>query len=247
MMNVIYSDYLLRRKKIFLAKGLIIRNDILLTSSYGFYIFLFYLNIVASGNRLNKKKTEHQGFEMRSNQKTEVIRSRHLHITLMLLAVAVVFLLLTLPNSIYFVLDLTYGFNKEPTVNDYYQWLRYRRLTILTVIMFQLSDLQHATNFFLYLLTSDKFRRSVLMICASIVHTLLKCCCQQKTDSSSSFQPRYSSQRQDKTTMLFLSSGSDVLTTTANPRSTSTRQAQPVAHNYRSLVSNQPATIIEPT
>ena len=109
---------------------------------------------------------------MRSNQSTDVMRSKHRHITLMLLAVAIVFLLLTLPNSIYFVLDTTYGFNKIPTENDYYQWLRYRRLTILTVIMFQLSDLQHATNFFLYFLTSDKFRRSVAMICVSTVPVL---------------------------------------------------------------------------
>lgn len=75
---------------------------------------------------------------------------------------ALVFLLLTLPNSIYFVLDQTYGFSETPKRNEYVDWLRYRRLTILTVIMFQLSDLQHATNFFIYLLASNKFRRSVL-------------------------------------------------------------------------------------
>ncbi len=97
----------------------------------------------------------------------------------MLLAVAVVFLLLTLPNSIYFVLDIKYGFNEQPTINDYNQWLRYHRLTILTVIMFQLSDLQHATNFFLYLLTSHKFRRSVVGIYLSIIHKM--CWCQHKT------------------------------------------------------------------
>ena len=113
-------------------------------------------------------KTSQDNFVMRSNQNTDVIRSRHRHITFMLLSVAVVFLLLTLPNSIYFVLDLTYGFNRPPTADDYSQWLRYRRLTILTVIMFQLSDLQHATNFFLYLLTSHKFRRAVLTTCLSM-------------------------------------------------------------------------------
>ena len=99
---------------------------------------------------------------MRTSQTSQAIRSRHRHITLMLLAVALVFLLLTLPNSIYFVLDQTYGFSETPKRNEYVDWLRYRRLTILTVIMFQLSDLQHATNFFIYLLASNKFRRSVL-------------------------------------------------------------------------------------
>jgi hypothetical protein len=208
--------------------------------------FIFSI-LVATKNRCKRQqKTENQSIEMRSTQKTEVIRSRHRHITLMLLAVAVVFLLLTLPNSIYFVLDLTYGFNNQPTENDYYQWLRYRRLTILTVIMFQLSDLQHATNFFLYLLTSDKFRRSILMICASSAHfvsSLLNCCCQDKTSSSIPFQNHYSSQRQDKNAMSFRSSESDMSMNTVNQRSTSTRQNQQPLYKYRSLVSKQPATI----
>jgi hypothetical protein len=182
---------------------------------------------------------------MRSTQKSEVIRSRHRHITLMLLAVAVVFLLLTLPNSVYFVLDLTYGFNKQPTVNDYYQWLRYRRLTILTVIMFQLSDLQHATNFFLYLLTSDKFRRSVVMICTSSAHflsTLLNCCCPNKTGSSSSFQNHYSSQKHEKSAMSFRSSASDMSTITVNPRCPSTRPTQQPSYKYLSLGSKPTTT-----
>ncbi|UJR22729.1 hypothetical protein I4U23_025763 [Adineta vaga] len=137
-----------------------------------------------------------QEIEMRSNQKHDVIRSRHRHITLMLLSVATVFLLLTLPNSIYFVLDITYSFNKTPIVNDYYQWLRYRRLTILTIIMFQLSDLQHAVNFYLYLLTSHKFRRSVIGICLKIVDflpTILTCPCQRKIE-----EMRYANQKFDK-------------------------------------------------
>ena len=110
----------------------------------------------------NEFNSKCQSVIMRSTQKIEVVRSRHRHITLMLLAVAVVFLCLTLPNSIYFVLEITYNFNQLPNVNDYSQWVRYHRLKIVSVIMFQISDLQHATNFFLYLLTSDKFRRAVL-------------------------------------------------------------------------------------
>lgn len=180
---------------------------------------------------------------MRSTQKSEVIRSRHRHITLMLLAVAVVFLLLTLPNSIYFVLDITYGFNKEPIENDYYQWLRFRRLNILTVIMFQLSDLQHATNFFLYLLTSDKFRRSVLMICAPSAHflsSLFNCCSSDKTGSSTSFQNDYLSQKHEKNTLSFRSSASDMST---NIRSISSRQSQQPSNKYRSLISKPSTTI----
>jgi hypothetical protein len=128
--------------------------------------------IIDNEIRLSKQKLINQGIQIRSTQKTKVIRSRHRHITLMLLAISAVFLLLTLPNSIYFVLEITYNFNQPPTDNNYFHWLRYRRLTILTVIMFQISDLQHATNFFLYVLTSDKFRRSVLGICQSMIRIL---------------------------------------------------------------------------
>jgi hypothetical protein len=179
---------------------------------------------------------------MRSTQKSEVIRSRHRHITLLLLAVAGVFLLLTLPNSIYFVLDLTYGFNNRPTINDYYQWLRYRRLTILTVIMFQLSDLQHATNFFLYLSTSDKFRRSVMMICASSAHflsSLLNCRCQDKTELS--YLNHSSSQRNENNPISFRSNATDMSSITTNPYSTSSRKAQQPSHTYCSSVSKSPA------
>ncbi|CAF0796030.1 unnamed protein product [Didymodactylos carnosus] len=125
----------------------------------------FYTNTFLGSRKLaNIRKDIH----IRSNQKTEAIRLKHRHITLMLLAVAVVFLLLTLPNSIYFVLDLKYDFNSRPKKNNYAQWLRYRRLTILTIVLFQLSDLQHTMNFFLYILTSNKFRQSVLSIFAVV-------------------------------------------------------------------------------
>lgn len=205
------------------------------------------LILVSKTSRLNKKG-ENQNIEMRSTQKSEVIRSKHRHITLMLLAVAGVFLLLTLPNSIYFVLDLTYGFNQIPTENNYYQWLRFRRLTILTVIMFQLSDLQHATNFFLYLLTSDKFRRSVLMICSSSAHffsSLFYCCSSDKTGSSTSFQNHYLSQKHEKNPLSYRSSTSDMSTTI---RSLSTRQNQQSSLNkYRTSVSKPPITTMTET
>jgi len=174
---------------------------------------------------------------MRSNQKTEVIRSRHRHITLMLLAIAAVFLLLTLPNSIYFVLEITYSFNQPPIDNDYYQWLRYRRLTILTVVMFQLSDLQHATNFFLYLLTSDKFRRSVMGTCRSIVHillALLTCRCQRKKISKPIFQKnQYDTSRR--------SSASDMSMLTAGRCKSNQQQLKPL-YKYQSSPSKSITT-----
>jgi len=172
-----------------------------------------FLFLVDNRSRLSMHKTSIAETEIRSNQKTEVIRSRHRHITLMLLAVAAVFLLLTLPNSIYFVLDITYGFNKSPTVNDYYQWLRYRRLNILTVIMFQLSDLQHATNFFLYLLTSDKFRRSVVGILMSMTHILLTCSCKNSTDSKRYSNQKFDSSQYDKSCRF---SVSNIIQSSAN-------------------------------
>jgi hypothetical protein len=159
----------------------------------------------------------------------------------MLLAVGLVFLFLTLPNSIYFVLDITYGFNKPPVNNDYYQWLRYRRLTILTVIMFQLSDLQHATNFFLYLLTSDKFRRSLITICVSTIHilsTLLTCWYQRKRDSKQISNTRFDKSHQG---ISFHSSVSDMSNIMQNPRYKKSRPP-PFCH-YHSLRSKSTTTI----
>ena len=161
---------------------------------------------------------------VRTSQNTDVIRSRHRHITLMLLSVAFVFLLLTLPNSIYFVLDLTYGFNRLPTVNDYSAWLRYRRLTILTVIMFQLSDLQHAANFFIYLLTSHKFRQAVLINCLWLVHrcsALFSSSCQQTIN-----EQYYATVRPRKTQrgLSLPSSASEMSSMTRTTRSASTTQ-----------------------
>ena len=132
----------------------------------------------------------------------------------MLLAVAVVFLLLTLPNSIYFVLEVTYSFSAQPTGNDYHQWVRYRRLTILTVIMFQLSDLQHATNFFLYVLTSDKFRRTILGLCSTtgtFISSFLVCSPKKQRDSSTSLQNHLALEQTQRGRLpSFRSSASDV-------------------------------------
>ncbi|CAF0886951.1 unnamed protein product, partial [Didymodactylos carnosus] len=139
----------------------------------------------------NRKLENIKDIEIRSNQKTDAIRHKHRHITLMLLAVAVVFLLLTLPNSIYFVLDLTYDFTNRPTENNYTQWLRYRRLTILTVVMFQISDLQHTMNFFLYILTSHKFRQSVLSIFTVIPFCRQKIQQNLKLDTTTTTTPTY--------------------------------------------------------
>ncbi|CAF1944033.1 unnamed protein product [Rotaria magnacalcarata] len=198
-----------------------------------------------------KKKLENQVIEIRSNQNTDVIRSRHRHITLMLLAVAVVFLLLTLPNSIYFVLDLTYGFNKLPIENNYYQWLRFRRLTILTVVMFQLSDLQHATNFFLYLLTSDKFRRSVVRICVLIIPTLpslAPCCFQDKARASTvSAKIHYSTPRVGKGSLPYCISVSDRSSLQINTSRISNRQTQQPFYKYSALLSKQTETTSEST
>jgi hypothetical protein len=188
----------------------------------------FFFFLVENNIRLSKQKFNNQNIEMRSNQKSEVIRSRHRHITLMLLAVAVVFLLLTFPNSIYFVLEITYSFNQPPKDNNYNKWLRFHRLTILTVIMFQLSDLQHATNFYLYLLTSNKFRRSVIGIYQSLPR-FLTCWCQQKKNSNLKLN-------KDQRDMSFRSSVSDTSMIIKNPRSQQ-QQSRKIFYSYNLLPS----------
>ncbi|CAF1995911.1 unnamed protein product [Rotaria magnacalcarata] len=187
-------------------------------------------NSISKPKRSSALEINNSEIEMRSNQKQKIVRSRNRHITFMLLAVAGVFLLFTLPNSIYFVLESTYGFNKAPTTNDYYLWRRYRRLTILTIFMFQLSDLQHAANFFIYLLTSGKFRRTVLHICLSmlyIVPTILSRTKQHTTNSK-----RYSSRRFDRDQHETLSRPNTFEATNFIRHSRDTSNNKPPQKNY---------------
>ena len=195
-----------------------------------------------NNTRSSRQRLIAQTFQMRSTQKSNVIRSRHRHITLMLLAIAVVFLLLTLPNSIYFVLDITYNFNQPPTANNYEQWRRYRRLTILTVIMFQISDLQHATNFFLYLLTSDKFRRAILKIVIRILPRFLVCGCEEKADCNRDTQFMLDKSRYGASCY---SSVSDMSNFAQYSRSKSQHQPQPlkVSYKYHSIASRITTTM----
>ncbi|CAF1269876.1 unnamed protein product [Rotaria sordida] len=198
---------------------------------------------VENKNHLNTYKTGNQDIVMRSNQKTDIIRLQHRHITFMLLAVAGVFLLCTLPNSIYFVLEIRYGFNKQPTVNDYYQWLRYRRLTILTILMYQLSDLQHAANFFIYLLASGKFRQSVLNTCVSIIHilsALLTCSYHHRTNSK---QNRHKRHDNGQYGMASHPSASEMLNIIRSSRDTSNKSQQAkVDYNYQAFFSKSTTT-----
>lgn len=193
-----------------------------------FCVLFFKVSFPVKINR--QEKNVYETVEVRSNQKSEVIRSRHRHITLMLLAVAVVFLVLTLPNSVYFVLDLNYSFNEQPTDNDYHSWLRFRRLNILTVIMFQLSDVQHASNFFLYLSTSAKFRRTVLRIVSnsfSFLRSLIFCSTKKRNPFSDSDPNRRSSRRPFQGRMTsFRSTNSEEPTTNQRFTSTSVQQKQ---------------------
>ncbi|CAF2603814.1 unnamed protein product [Rotaria sp. Silwood2] len=196
---------------------------------------------VENGLHSNTFKTGSQDIEMRSNQKANFIRLRHRHITFMLLAVAGVFLLFTLPNSIYFLLEITYGFNKKPIVNDYYQWLRFRRLTILAVLMYQLSDLQHAANFFIYLLTSGNFRRSVLDICVSVIYilpALLTCSYQRRAKSQQQLSRRFDKDQYDISPRP---SASDMSSMVRPSRDITNKQQQQqqmrLSDNYQTLFS----------
>lgn len=142
------------------------------------------LGFTPSSTNLRNIRNNVDGLIVRTSQSRKVVRSKHRHVTLMLLTVAFVFLILTLPNSIYFVLEQTYSFAVAPTTNDYADWLRYRRLKIVSVIMFQLTDLQHATNFYLYLLTSRKFRQAL----SKNFKEFFKKFCQTRSDRSWSKQ-----------------------------------------------------------
>ncbi|KAL8594188.1 hypothetical protein ACOMHN_030082 [Nucella lapillus] len=95
------------------------------------------------------------------NQATEKIRQQR-QITIMLVVVCVVFVILTLPNCIVFIYKPYW--NPEP------QTLEEAKYRLVEQIIYLLSDLSHATNFFVYFFSTKKFRDRFL-------ETI--CCCRK--------------------------------------------------------------------
>ncbi|XP_064597759.1 probable G-protein coupled receptor 139 [Liolophura sinensis] len=84
-------------------------------------------------------------------------RKQQNQITVMLVTVSVIFLVLTMPNGIFFM----HTGNWNPNSND--AWAE--KILVERIILF-LSDCNHAVNFFLYFLSGRRFRKMFLkMFC----------------------------------------------------------------------------------
>ncbi|XP_061169110.1 gastrin-releasing peptide receptor-like [Saccostrea echinata] len=85
---------------------------------------------------------------------------QHTQITVMLVTVSVVFTVLTMPNCIFFIYDGYWDFEKSCYETALYH--------LIYQVVFVLSDLNHAVNFYFYFLSGKKFRKHFLkLICCS--------------------------------------------------------------------------------
>lgn len=86
---------------------------------------------------------------------------QHNQITVMLVTVSLVFTLLTLPNSVFFISRGYWDYQKSN-----YQIALH---LLIYQLVFVLTDLNHAVNFYLYFLSGKKFRKHFISMlrCAS--------------------------------------------------------------------------------
>lgn len=125
-------------------------------------------------------------------------------ITAMLLTTSIIFVVLVLPNSIFFV------------AKEYWTWretsLGIAQYYLLLQIIFLLSDLSHALNFYLYCLSGRKFRQKFLQ---------LVCPCIHRDDAVRRPSTYLARAAYDVT-----SSGTHISTISASPNVTPTKQCQ---------------------
>lgn len=88
---------------------------------------------------------------------------QQMQITVMLVTVSVVFTVLTMPNCIFFIYEGYWNYKKSK-----YQTALYY---LIYQVVFLLSDLNHAINFYFYFLSGKKFRKHFIR---------LICCCLPK-------------------------------------------------------------------
>ncbi|KAK3105893.1 hypothetical protein FSP39_008047 [Pinctada imbricata] len=98
---------------------------------------------------------ERHGAKGKRGETTQTLYNREIigliAINVMLVTVSVVFVLLTMPNCIFFIVkdDWNYRVSLHETARYY----------LVFQVVFLLSDLNHAINFYLYFLSGKKFRR----------------------------------------------------------------------------------------
>ncbi|ESP02781.1 hypothetical protein LOTGIDRAFT_156726 [Lottia gigantea] len=106
--------------------------------------FLIIFGIRRSG-RIQKDLTN-----SKSDQMAEKFRQQR-QITIMLVVVSIVFVMLTIPNCLFYIVKPYWTYQK----NSY----DHAKFVMTNQIIFVLSDSNHAVNFYLYFLSGKRFRR----------------------------------------------------------------------------------------
>lgn len=127
-----------------------------------FILLLIFNTMIILGIKLASSKQKILTNKIDKTQGTEKVKYQQ-QITTMLISVSVVFVILTMPNCIFFILEDYWNYTES--IHTYAQYF------LIYNVVFLLSDLNHAINFYLYFLSGRKFR----MMFINMI-----CCCRKK-------------------------------------------------------------------
>ena len=125
-------------------------------------LLIFFNTMIILGIKMASSKQKLLTNKIDKTQGTEKVKYQQ-QITRMLVSVSVVFVILTMPNCIFFILEGYWDYTK--TIHSYAQYF------LVMQVIFFLSDANHAINFYLYFLSGRKFR----MMFINMI-----CCCRKK-------------------------------------------------------------------
>ncbi|XP_046367889.2 thyrotropin-releasing hormone receptor-like [Haliotis rufescens] len=121
-------------------------------------ILLLSLNVlIIRAIKISRQQRIEMSVESEKAQTTGKTVRQDRQITVMLMTVTFVFVILTVPRTIYVVVDLFWTV-EYGTLEDAQKYL-------INQVTFFLCDSNHAINFYLYFITGRKFRRQFLDLC----------------------------------------------------------------------------------
>ncbi|XP_050407375.1 FMRFamide receptor-like [Patella vulgata] len=113
-------------------------------------ILLFVFNLLIIFGIRRSGKIQKELTNSKSDQMAEKFRQLR-QITIMLVVVSIVFVLLTIPNCLFFIVKPYWTYQE----NSY----EHAQYLLTNQLIFVLSDSNHAVNFYLYFLSGKRFRR----------------------------------------------------------------------------------------
>ena len=176
-------------------------------------LLLVFNSLIIFAVRRSGKKQRRMTFG--HGKPTESLNQQR-QITTMLLTSSIIFVILVLPNSIFFI------------VKNYWTWretsLGISQYYLLLQIIFLLSDLSHALNFYLYCLSGRKFRQHFLkLICPCRNGAVTKWICLCCNETGASMRP--GAHRSRITYDITTSSATNISTISISPNVTPIKHA----------------------